>query len=73
MTKIQTKNRTDFIYYSLVVGLLFLRFPFAILLSYHRIPISGNVGTKILFDGTYLITAIMELLLWKALNQLLRL
>jgi len=59
MTKIHTKKRTDFIFLSLVIGLLFLRFPFAILLSYHKIPISGNVGSKILFDGTYLITAIL--------------
>ena len=56
-------NRNDTFAIILYAGLLFLRFPFIILLSFHVLPISGLLGIRIFLDGTYIFTSL--LIWWK--------
>lgn len=50
------------IFLLLLMGLLFLRFPFLILSRFIEIPLSKDVGTGVYRDGTYLITAMLIIL-----------
>lgn len=63
MNTIPAKDRiSNYIFLLLLFGLIFLRFPFTILMSYHKIPISSSTALNILYNGTYLITAILIIL-----------
>ncbi|HBM74245.1 MAG TPA: hypothetical protein DD429_01645 [Clostridiaceae bacterium] len=55
---IQNK-RMNYIFLLLLLGLLFLRFPFLILLEFYKIPIAKTEGINIFQCGTYLIAAIL--------------
>lgn len=52
-------KRVKVIFFSLMLGLLLLRFPFIISLVYGIIPIPKEIGTYIFYGGTYLMAAIM--------------
>lgn len=58
---IQSK-RNNYISLLLLLGLLFLRFPFLLLLVYHKLPITKTEGINIYENCTYLITTILILL-----------
>lgn len=61
-TIFKTNKISDYFFPLLIIALFFLRFPFAILLSFHKLPIPSNVGLNILLNGTCLITAILIIL-----------
>lgn len=63
MNTIPAKDRiSNYIFLLLLSGLIFLQIPFVILISYHKISIPISVGRNILYNGTYLITAILIIL-----------
>ena len=63
MNTIPTKDRiSNYIFLLLLSGLIFLRFPFIILMSYHKIRILVSVAHDIYYNGTYLITAVLIIL-----------
>lgn len=63
MNTTPTKDRiSNYIFLLLLSGLIFLRFPFIILMSYHKIPIPISVAHNIYYNGTYLITAALIIL-----------
>jgi len=56
------KKKANCIFLLLLLGLLFFRFPFEILLALNKIPIPKMMGVYIYEDGTYLIIAILMIL-----------
>lgn len=55
-------NKTNHIFLILLLGLVFLRFPFVISMSYNILPFSKELGRYIFQDGTYFLTAILIIL-----------
>ncbi|MCE7699771.1 MAG: CPBP family intramembrane metalloprotease [Methanobacterium paludis] len=55
-------KKTNYIFILLLLGLLILRFPFSILLDFHKILIPKTLGLNIFNNYTYLLTAMLILL-----------
>ena len=55
----EDKKKHNYIPLLLLFGLLFLRFPFLILVLFDKIPISKVIGSNVFQDGTYLLTAML--------------
>jgi len=56
---VEDKKKHNYIPLLLLFGLLFLRFPFLILVLFDKIPISKVIGSNVFQDGTYLLTAML--------------
>jgi len=56
---VEDKKKHNYIPLLLLLGLLFLRFPFLILVLFNKIPISKAIGSNVFQDGTYLLTAML--------------
>ena len=56
----------------LLLGLVFLRFPFLFSFYFNLIPISKSTGMEIYWDGTYLITAVLVVLKRDSLSEYFR-
>jgi len=69
-TKLLDQNKkSNNIFILLVLGLLILRFPYLIPLCLNKIPISYEIGLNIFDVGTYLITAMLIVLMRNSLSN----